>query len=159
MTVTRTGGSHRLEVRSQKTGVGLTADEQGSVNASVILLQKLGPNLGFPHSSGMAQSRYSQMRELRIQHAGRPYRVLYAFDPERSAILLTGGDKSGNDRWYDVYVPRADKLYAEYLRERARAQEKRNDTKLQGTAAKDGAWAARQKRGKGRRNAKRHGPR
>ena len=133
------------------------ADGGRANNASVILLQKLGPNLGFPHSSGMAQSRYSQMRELRIQHAGRPYRVLYAFDPERSAILLTGGDKSGNDRWYDVYVPRADKLYAEYLRERA--QEKRNDTKLQGTAAKDGTRVARQKRGKGHRDVKGHGPR
>jgi hypothetical protein len=138
---------------------GLTADEQESVNASVILFQKRGPNLGFPHSSGVAQSRYSHMRELRIQHAGRPYRVLYAFDPERSAILLTGTDKSGNDRWYDVFVPRADKLYAEYLRERAQTQEKRNDTKLQGVAAKDAARIAGQKRGKGHRNAKGHGPR
>jgi hypothetical protein len=99
------------------------------------------------------------MRELRIQHAGRPYRVLYAFDPERSAILLTGGGKSGNDRWYDVYVRRADKLFAEYLREGARTQEKRDDTKLQGSAEKDGARVARQKRGKGHRNAKGHGPR
>jgi len=137
----------------------LTEHEQESVNASVILLQKRGPNLGFPHSSGVAQSRYSHMRELRIQHAGRPYRVLYAFDPERSAILLTGGDKSGNDRWYEMYVPRADKLYTEYLRERARTQEKPDDTKLQGAAAKDGARAARQKRGKGQRHAKGHGPR
>jgi DNA-binding Xre family transcriptional regulator len=74
---------------------GLTADEQESVNASVIRLQKLGPSLGFPHTSGVARSRYPYMRELRIQHAGRPYRVLYAFDPERSAILLTGGDRGG----------------------------------------------------------------
>jgi len=51
---------------------GLTAGEWESVNASVILLQKLGPNLGFPHSSGVAQSRYSHMREQRIQHAGKP---------------------------------------------------------------------------------------
>jgi len=79
------------------------------------------------------------MRELRIQHAAGPYGVLYAFDPDRSAILLTGGDKTGNNRWYDVYVPLADKLYAEYLRERARMREKRNDTKLQRAAAKDAA--------------------
>ena len=51
------------------------------------------------------------MRELRIQHAGRPYRVLYAFDPRRMAILLLGGDKTGNDRWYDENVPVADRLY------------------------------------------------
>jgi hypothetical protein len=57
------------------------------------------------------------MRELRIRHAGRPYRVLYAFDPRRAAILLFGGDKTGNDRWYDEHVPIADRLYDEYLRE------------------------------------------
>jgi hypothetical protein len=42
------------------------------------------------------------MRELRVQHQGRPYRVLYAFDPRRAAILLIGGDKTGNDRWYEI---------------------------------------------------------
>jgi hypothetical protein len=45
------------------------------------------------------------------------YRVLYAFDPRRAAILLLGGDKTGNDRWYDEHVPIADTLYDEYLRE------------------------------------------
>lgn len=55
------------------------------------------------------------MRELRIQHAGNPYRVLYAFDPKHTAILLLGGNKSGNDRWYEEYIPIADKLYDEHL--------------------------------------------
>ena len=55
------------------------------------------------------------MRELGIQHAGDPYRVLYAFNPGRTAILLLGGNKSGNDRWYEEYVPIADKLYDEHL--------------------------------------------
>ena len=55
------------------------------------------------------------MRELRIQHRGRPYRVLYAFDPRRSAILLLGGDKTGDDRWYVVNIPVADRLYAKTL--------------------------------------------
>ena len=55
------------------------------------------------------------MRELRIQHGGRPFRVLYAFDPRRAAILLLGGDKTGNDRWYDENVRKADALYEEYL--------------------------------------------
>ena len=57
------------------------------------------------------------MRELRIQHAGRPYRVLYAFDPRRNALLLIGGDKTGNDRWYEVFVPIADALYQKHLEE------------------------------------------
>jgi hypothetical protein len=44
-----------------------------------------------------------------------PYRVLYAFDPRRVAILLIGGDKTGNDRWYVEFVPQADRLYDEHL--------------------------------------------
>ena len=81
----------------------------------VRLLEERGPNLGFPHSSGINGSRHSHMRELRTQHEGRPYRTLYAFDPRRSAILLIGGDKTGDERWYDVHVPVADRLYEEHL--------------------------------------------
>lgn len=55
------------------------------------------------------------MRELRVQHQGKPYRVLYAFDPRRVAILLIGGDKTGNNRWYIEYIPIADKLYDAHL--------------------------------------------
>ncbi len=94
---------------------GLTEAEQESVDASVRLLEERGPQLGHPHSSGIARSKHPHMRELRIQHRGRPYRVLYAFDPRRTAILLIGGDKTGNDRWYEEYVPRADRLYDEHL--------------------------------------------
>jgi hypothetical protein len=57
------------------------------------------------------------MRELRIQHSGRPYRVLYAFDPRRVAILLLGGTKAGDDRWYEKYIPEADALYESHLEE------------------------------------------
>lgn len=70
-----------------------------------------------PHSSGVEMSRHSHMRELRIQHEGRPYRVLYAFDPRRVAFLLIGGDKTGRDRWYEEFVPRADAIYDAHLRE------------------------------------------
>ena len=55
------------------------------------------------------------MRELRIQHGGRPYRVLYAFDPRRVAILLIGDDKTGDDPWYDKYVPLADEIYDKHM--------------------------------------------
>ena len=60
-------------------------------------------------------SQHRNMRELRIQHAGPPYRVLYAFDPRRCAVLLIGGEKTGKDRWYEEYVPIADRLYNEHL--------------------------------------------
>jgi hypothetical protein len=57
------------------------------------------------------------MRELRIQHGGRPYRVLYAFDPRSVAVLLIGGAKTGQDRWYEQYVPVADRIYKIHLSE------------------------------------------
>jgi len=93
----------------------LTLGEQTAIEGSVELLMALGPNLGFPDSSGIKGSKHSHMRELRTQFSGRPYRTLYAFDPRRSAILLIGGDKTGDDRWYKTYVPIADRLYDEHL--------------------------------------------
>ncbi len=94
---------------------GLSEEEQESLAASVQLLEERGPMLGFPHSSGINGSRHSHMRELRTQHDGQPFRTLYAFDPRRSAILLIGGDKTGDNRWYDVNIPIADRLYDEHL--------------------------------------------
>jgi hypothetical protein len=93
----------------------LTVAEQIDVGAVVRLLEAKGPTLGYPYSSGVERSRHGQMRELRIQHQGRPYRVLYAFDPRRIAVLLLGGDKTGDDRWYERFVPMADRLYAAHL--------------------------------------------
>ena len=93
----------------------LPDDAQVSLAASVGLLEERGPNLGFPHSSSIHGSKHSHMRELRTQHDGHPLRTLYAFDPRRNAILLIGGDKTGNDRWYEVHVPIADRLYDDHL--------------------------------------------
>ena len=76
---------------------GLNEAEQISISTSVGLLIKEGPNLPFPHSSKIIASRHSAMRELRVQHQGHPYRVLYIFDPRRVALLLLGGDKTGDD--------------------------------------------------------------
>jgi hypothetical protein len=86
-----------------------------SVAVSIQLLEARGPALPFPYSSAIMASRYSHMRELRIQHKGSPIRVIYAFDPRRVAILLIGGNKKGNKRWYEKFVPLADKLYAKHL--------------------------------------------
>jgi hypothetical protein len=125
----------------------LSSAEQEDINASVILLQRLGPNLRFPHSSAVQSSKHSHMRELRIQHKGRPYRILYAFDPRRIAILLIGGDKTGNDRWYEIYVPLADKLYREHLKQLEKERKMKNGEELQNTSGKDGPGSTRQKRG------------
>jgi hypothetical protein len=95
----------------------LTEAEQNDVTASVRLLMEQGPTLGFPHSSGIEGSKHSHLRELRVQSGGRPLRIFYAFDPRRMAILLIGADKTGNDRFYAVYIPIADRLYDDYLAE------------------------------------------
>jgi hypothetical protein len=93
----------------------LDDDEKESVIAAVDLLEARGVALGAPHTSAIMTSRFGHMRELRIQHQGRPYRVLYAFDPRRVALLLIGGDKTGDDRWYKKFVPIADALYEEHI--------------------------------------------
>ncbi|MFM8247070.1 MAG: type II toxin-antitoxin system RelE/ParE family toxin [Burkholderiaceae bacterium] len=95
----------------------LSEGEQESLAASVGLLEERGPNLGFPHSSGINGSKHAHIRELRTQHDGGPFRTLYAFDPRRAVILLIGGDKTGDNRWYEKNVPIADKLYDEHLRQ------------------------------------------
>jgi hypothetical protein len=93
----------------------LTAAAQEDVRAEVQLLRRFGPSLGRPHVDSVASSRHGNMKELRVQHHGRPYRVLFAFDPRRAAILLIGGDKTGQGRWYKQFVPIADRLYDEHL--------------------------------------------
>jgi hypothetical protein len=55
------------------------------------------------------------MRELRVQSGGDPLRVFYAFDPRRTAILLIGGNKAGDDRFYERMIPIADRLYDEHI--------------------------------------------
>lgn len=95
----------------------LGAGHQDRVAATVKLLATHGPALPFPHSSGINGSRHEHMRELRVQSGGNPLRILYAFDPRRAAILLIGGDKTGNDRFYETYVPLADDLYDIHLKE------------------------------------------
>lgn len=94
---------------------GLSEAEQEDVAAYVTLLEKKGPTLPYPYSSDIRGARHTHMRELRVQHKGRPYRVLYAFDPRRAAILLIGGDKTSDDRWYDTNVPLADELYDRHI--------------------------------------------
>lgn len=95
----------------------LTENQQEDLAASVELLGEYGTTLGAQHSSGIVTSRHSHMRELRTQSGGEPLRTFYAFDPRRVAILLLGGTKAGNDRFYVEYVRKADDLYDQHLEE------------------------------------------
>lgn len=93
----------------------LNEAEQIDIDACVMLLEEYGPNLPRPYSDTLKGSKHSNMKELRVQHKGKPYRMLYAFDPRRTAILLLGGNKGGDDRWYKKNIPIADKLFDKHL--------------------------------------------
>ena len=96
---------------------GLTAREQEDVRPVVRLLEERGTRLGDPYSSKVKGSRHGRMRELRVQSGGQPIRIFYAFDPRRTAILLIGGHKREQDRFYHQYVRRADGIYDQYLKQ------------------------------------------
>ena len=81
--------------------IGLDETRQVHVAASVGLLAARGPGLPFPHSSGINGSHHAHMRELRVQSGGDPLRIFHACDPRRTAILLIGGDKTGQARFYE----------------------------------------------------------
>lgn len=95
----------------------LTLAEQASLEAGVRLLEQFGPRLSRPHADTVNGSRHPNMKELRTQCKGRPLRTFFALDPRRSAILLIGGDKTGDDRFYERMLPLADKLYDDYLKQ------------------------------------------
>ncbi len=94
------------------------------IRAGLLLLRELGPGLGRPLADTLRGSKHSNMKELRIQSNRRPFRIFYAFDPRRHAVLLVGGNKQGDNRFYKVYVPLADKLFDSYLKEIDREKRK-----------------------------------
>lgn len=90
--------------------------EQTSVLTAIKLLEIKGPNLGRPYVDSLdGTKRVKNLKELRIQHQGRPYRVFFAFAPERQAVLLCGGDKTGKKRFYEIMIPIAEQEFLNHL--------------------------------------------
>ena len=85
----------------------------------VALLEIHGVTLGAPHSSALRGSRFP-LRELRPRSGGSPLRVLYAFDPHRNAVILLGGNKATDPRFYRRAIARAETLWAAHLTTLAR---------------------------------------
>jgi hypothetical protein len=81
----------------------------------VELLERFGPNLGRPKVDTVRDSNYPNMKEPRIQYKGDPWRVLFAFDPERRAILLIGGNKATSKRWMTEAISIADERFSRHL--------------------------------------------
>lgn len=97
--------------------VNLRLEERSSVASGVGMLEQYGPGLGRPYVDTLNESQFTNMKELRVQHQGRPFRILFAFDPRRNAYLILGGDKTGDKNWYGESIRRADSIYAQYLKE------------------------------------------
>jgi len=95
----------------------LAEEEQVEIAAKVELLEEHGPTLPRPHADVITSSRHANMKELRGKVDERYLRVLYAFDPRRTALLLIGGDKTGDSKWYEKFVPIADDLFDRHLKE------------------------------------------
>ena len=96
----------------------LTDSEQEDVLAMVDVLEIVGPQLSRPYADTLhSTDKVKNLKDLRIQHSGKPYRVFYAFDPVRRAVLLCGGRKDGKQdkRFYDRMVPLAEKEFLAHL--------------------------------------------
>jgi hypothetical protein len=102
----------------------LSDEQQEEIAAKVQLLEERGPALPRPHADVIVSSRHPNMKELRGKVNERYLRVLFAFDPRRAALLLIGGDKTDNPRWYEEFVPIADDLFDRHLRAIAKERKK-----------------------------------
>ncbi len=94
----------------------LDETDQDAVIRAVNMLEIAGVALGFPNSSQIKGSSVA-LRELRIQSGGRPLRAFYAFDPARQAVMLLGGDKTGDKRFYETMIRECERIWADYLKE------------------------------------------
>jgi hypothetical protein len=95
----------------------LDGDAKGDIYAAMLVLSEIGPSLGRPRVDSLFGSKHANMKELRVQSNGRPFRIFFAFDPTRNAVLLCGGDKTGDKRFYEVMIKQADELYDSHLKE------------------------------------------
>src|SRR4030042_4930019 len=93
----------------------LDEDAKEAIFKSLVILQEIGPSLGRPYVDTIKERKHKNMKELRIQTRQRLFRILFAFDPDRKAILLVGGDKRGDKRFYQKMIPLADALLDEHL--------------------------------------------
>jgi hypothetical protein len=95
----------------------LSDDVQSELRAHALLLEQFGPHLGRPRVDTLKGSRHANMKELRFDAAGGIWRVAFAFDPKRNAVLLVAGDKSGGSekRFYRQLIAKADERFDEHL--------------------------------------------
>lgn len=104
-----------------------TSSVRVGIASHIGLLAKFGPMLGRPQVDTLQGSTLPNLKELRVQLQGDPWRVLFVFDPKRRAIVLVGGNKRGDKRWYIKNIPVAEERYRRHLRQ---MEDETNDKKL-----------------------------
>jgi hypothetical protein len=107
----------------------LPTDVQDELQAQIELLERFGPQLGRPRADTLNGSRHTNMKELRFDAADSVWRVAFAFDPNRKAILLVAGDKSGvsEKRFYRQLIDKADARFDAHLARVKRKKDKEGD--------------------------------
>jgi len=96
--------------------IKLDNDSAKAIARSLGILRELGPMLGRPHVDTLKESRIKNLKELRTQCKQQVFRTMFVFDPARNAVILIGGDKTGDKRFYEKIIPLAEEIYSDYLR-------------------------------------------
>lgn len=103
----------------------LGLDSAKSIARSLSILIEFGPILGRPYVDTLKGSKIKNLKELRTQCKQHVYRTLFVFDVARKAVILIAGDKAGDDRFYQKFIPLAEEIYEDYLCRRFPHEKKR----------------------------------
>lgn len=95
----------------------LNSKDKVSVRATLVLLEEKGPSLPRPYVDTLEGTKITNLKELRVQTGGKPIRVFFAFDPERQCVVLCGGNKTGDKRFYKKMIPIAEREFKEHITE------------------------------------------
>lgn len=102
---------------------GQEEDLQDEALSYLEMLKDRGPLLSRPYADTLKGSKIANLKELRFSYKGAPIRILFAFDPRKQGVIILGGDKTGDKRWYEKNIPIAEKLYAAHLENQSKQRE------------------------------------
>lgn len=102
---------------------GQEEDLQDEALSHLEMLKDRGPLLSRPYADTLKGSKIANLKELRFSYKGAPIRILFAFDPRKQGVIILGGDKTGDKRWYEKNIPIAEKLYKAHLEKQSTQRE------------------------------------
>lgn len=100
-------------------------DLQDRAVAQLELLKEKGPSLGRPYVDTLKGSELPNLKELRFAYERAPIRILFVFDPKQQAVIILGGNKAVDKRWYDINIPIAENLYKAHLERQKKEDEEK----------------------------------